>query len=924
MDRRPARLERRGALPAGDRLGIAAPVVEQIAETGRGPRILWVGRDRRLEDGDLLGPGREAPAGIGSPGSGPLDGRPAGVSRAAPLVQQPGQRVVDERSAAELARVPVWGARLAGGQAVGEEFDGLVEEACRGVVVGDVEQDLGVEADPSRSIAGRQLQLPGGPGVERIELERGGGGGSGLGAAARPPQDRRLQVARPQVARPGGEGPLELLEGRCLVAPEDGQLGEGMAGGAGPRHIPGGLGERVPSRLAEGVRLLRRRASRRGAGPQGEAEEVVRLPVRRVGVARRGAGDRSPGVLLRREQLAATDVPAGHRRVRAGVAGIPTERLAPVVLGESRRVTVLLQVETGEVELLLEADLRRQRRLRGRRRHRPRRALDRPVPDQLPPVGGRDPQLEVGGPEAGRNGELGQERGIGREVDGPIQEGRPVRAVQPDGRPRAAGRDVDADPCRRADQAQAHRRVEVGEVGRADPAERVPGLAERPRLTRGEEAEVGLVVRVDAGHQLDVRPPVVGELAVPGAAEGVVAPRPLLLAGADPAVGDVDDAGPRPVVVAAEEVERAVEGHVGGRHRDVAVPGKVRLGLRAGPVVDAVVRPACDRELAHRSLGVVGHEGDVRREERLVVIVDLHGSVRPPQEGLGHRRPVVEAHPELQHGAPRPQADAVHPLHSPHRLVLGQPGRPRSVGRGLDRPVGRQVGRRAVVLGPVELDPAGDPRSQQADEGRLDHVLAIEEVVAVGEIAGQEDAPAELRQDHHPEILVLQVQRRPGARRADVGDAIREGIRVDAPGAALVDPLLQEHRVRVRERHLVGREDERRRPGRDRDAGGDVGSWAGRQLHGARGPPGRDRQGRERRGDHRILAGAGSPTHRYTPGTSVERHGRDVPRMPAGRRGGGAMSDEIVAGIRVRPGGTASRPQPQARRGGAGAPGDAG
>ena len=89
--------------------------------------------------------------------------------------------------------------------------------------------------------------------------------------------------------------------------------------------------------------------------------------------------------------------------------------------------------------------------------------------------------------------------------------------------------------------------AERGVAGRlvrgADLGDRVPVLAEGLGLAGREEGEVGLVVGVDAGHQLDVGAVVVGEVAVPGVAEGVVAPGPLLLAGRDVLVGPVDEAG---------------------------------------------------------------------------------------------------------------------------------------------------------------------------------------------------------------------------------------------------------------------------------------------------------------------------------------------------------------------------------------------
>ena len=44
------------------------------------------------------------------------------------------------------------------------------------------------------------------------------------------------------------------------------------------------------------------------------------------------------------------------------------------------------------------------------------------------------------------------------------------------------------------------------------------------------------------------------------------------------------------------------------------------------------------------------------------------------------------------------------------------------------------------------------------DQRRFDHVLPVEEIVAIGAVQPDMDAPADLGQDHEPYILVLQVQ----------------------------------------------------------------------------------------------------------------------------------------------------------------------
>ena len=93
-----------------------------------------------------------------------------------------------------------------------------------------------------------------------------------------------------------------------------------------------------------------------------------------------------------------------------------------------------------------------------------------------------------------------------------------------------------------------------------------------------------------------------------------------------------------------------------------------------------------------------------------------------------------------------------------------------------------------MVLRPIELDAAGDPRSRQADQGRLDHRLAVDEVVAVGLVLGDVDAAADLRQQQDAEILVFQPNGLPGVRGLRLGDPIGAGQGIDLAAAPLVDP----------------------------------------------------------------------------------------------------------------------------------------
>ena len=117
-------------------------------------------------------------------------------------------------------------------------------------------------------------------------------------------------------------------------------------------------------------------------------------------------------------------------------------------------------------------------------------------------------------------------------------------------------------------------------LGRADFLDGIPILTPGLRLAGLQEAEVGLVVRIDTRHDFDIRAEFIfrvalGEIAIPRVAELVVAPGPLLLAGRDVVVGDVDDARLRRVVVAAKEILLAAHAHVGRGHWNVGVERQV-------------------------------------------------------------------------------------------------------------------------------------------------------------------------------------------------------------------------------------------------------------------------------------------------------------------------------------------------------------
>ena len=268
-------------------------------------------------------------------------------------------------------------------------------------------------------------------------------------------------------------------------------------------------------------------------------------------------------------------------------------------------------------------------------------------------------------------------------------------------------------------------------------------------------------------------------------------------------------AGLRVVLVAALEVVFGVDGHVGGGHLDILVVADVH----AGRIVHLVVGAGGDGEAAHGALAVIEHGVDVGREHALIGVVDLHRRIGPPEEGLRQRRAVGEAPPNLKIGATRTQREADEALLVEHALLLVAPDGDAAVLSLFDGAVHRQIGRRTMVLRPVELDAAADPGARQSDKRRLDDVIVIDKVALAYLVVGHLHASAQFGQYHDFQILVLQIDGVVVVVGLLVGDALDDGVGIYDSGGALIDSLLEEYGVLLFASGLVGRDGDGFSPG---------------------------------------------------------------------------------------------------------------
>ena len=168
-------------------------------------------------------------------------------------------------------------------------------------------------------------------------------------------------------------------------------------------------------------------------------------------------------------------------------------------------------------------------------------------------------------------------------------------------------------------------------------------LCEGLLLHRLQPGEIRLVIRIDTAHQLDVWSITVGQVAVPGLSEITTAPGPLLLSRRDMMVRDMQQACTDLIIISTDKVKIGFFCHIGGRHRNVLIAGNIDTRTVIMLIVDA----GRDREAGNVALSMIHHGMNVWRENRLGVIVDRYGRVRPPEEGLRLRGPVIELSPDL-------------------------------------------------------------------------------------------------------------------------------------------------------------------------------------------------------------------------------------------------------------------------------------
>src|SRR6266568_8658579 len=213
----------------------------------------------------------------------------------------------------------------------------------------------------------------------------------------------------------------------------------------------------------------------------------------------------------------------------------------------------------------------------------------------------------------------------------------------------------------------------------------------------------------------------------------------------------VHQAGASSMIISPEKIIFRVEYHVRSRYWNVLVPGDVHPRC----AIHAVIRVSCYGKGRHGTLGMVCDVGDIWREEGLILFVHLHGDIGPPQKCLDEWSAVIEPSFGFYDAFPWMHRNPDHAFHPVHWFVFAKPDRAAPVFVPFNLVIHRHKCGRSVVLRPVELHPAGNPRPQQADERWLDDVLPVKEIVVIGLVLPDVNPSADLRQDHDADELIL-------------------------------------------------------------------------------------------------------------------------------------------------------------------------
>ena len=151
-----------------------------------------------------------------------------------------------------------------------------------------------------------------------------------------------------------------------------------------------------------------------------------------------------------------------------------------------------------------------------------------------------------------------------------------------------------------------------------------------------DPCEIRLIIRKTACHQFDIRTVLVGQCKVPCFAEFSASPGPLLFPGSNMMICHMQKSCLFSVIVLPYKIVIGTICHIGGGHRNIFILGNIHM-----VVFMLIISSLRIGEADNIPLAVVIYRRHILRKYGDGVIIYRYCRVRPPQEGLGHFRPVI-------------------------------------------------------------------------------------------------------------------------------------------------------------------------------------------------------------------------------------------------------------------------------------------
>ena len=202
---------------------------------------------------------------------------------------------------------------------------------------------------------------------------------------------------------------------------------------------------------------------------------------------------------------------------------------------------------------------------------------------------------------------------------------------------------------------------------------------------------------------------------------------------------------------------------------------------------------------------MIEHGIDIGWKHTLVGIVNLDSGIGPPQEGLRQIGAIANATLNFEISTTRAQGKACHTLLVEHTLHLVYPYGDRAILVLDNGAINGHVGGWTMVLRPVKLDATANPRTSQAYQCGLNHMVVIHKVALLNLVVSHLHASAQFGQYHHLDILVLDINGLVLLIHLLVAHRLDNGIRIYHATGTLINTFFQEHRVLLGLSYFVSR-----------------------------------------------------------------------------------------------------------------------